>query len=671
MRVVWLLLAAAGLVAANQSPQLFGACVSDTDCALMAGVCGDGYCVCPDGALLDSAVYRCTARSVPDVVNRTRALRLAEHEFAVVDVEVADALPLLPSLWIIDRVSSHAQSTDGRAVIETSRLDLVSDDSREVFIPLADLRWQCAAGYKAQPVPVPRALQPLSVAPVALPGERCLSCAESCGLHGHGVCLEDACVCDDFYTGDYCEQPPADFQVEFGVDDFVGACSADSDCSGEYVCWFDAAALDAEGKCGCPPYEVESGDACGPLPDAEWYPGVLVDMELVRNVSYSTTLHAGFVDDTYAVHYSPMVMPASNQTATRFGTVYIHCKDEPRVGNTTSVDVFCGGVVQAHVDTNATTDASALVCAAGWACAACDCCAEDHTGPFCEADLPSCRDTYCSGHGECVDAQPFCTCDAGYYGPTCADARDTCHDAVCGSTAVNASCQLDGSGQPGEFCACVAGQHGAYCNQTEAQCAVLRCGGRGLCVHGDLQRCTCPVWAQSDPFCSEITCLNNGTLDGETCTCPPWATGDYCEYARCGWGVWDAEALDCSCDGLTVAYDTATHNCTHSLCGVYGAPISANACVCTGARTDRGNVALEAGAPWRCLTDAEWAALFAVPIVEPPRPSSPVIPSDWSYVLSTAGVVVGCVLLGAIFMQWRKHREHANEYSYVDGEGSD
>ncbi|XP_053378314.1 neurogenic locus notch homolog protein 1-like [Mercenaria mercenaria] len=167
-------------------------------------------------------------------------------------------------------------------------------------------------------------------------------------------------------------------------------------------------------------------------------------------------------------------------------------------------------------------------------------CRTGFSGPHCLMKSLSCINVTCSGHGKCRELINGydCNCDAGYTGADCETDVDECSHNICGSHASSCSNEPGSynctciSGWQGQNCLDDVDE----CSST----LKVPCSGNGICTNiPGSYHCTCfPGFSGNDcsvflNICEDLKCRNNGTCfvkhSESKCTCSSGWTGIKCE----------------------------------------------------------------------------------------------------------------------------------------------
>lgn len=210
-------------------------------------------------------------------------------------------------------------------------------------------------------------------------------------------------------------------------------------------------------------------------------------------------------------------------------------------------------------------------------------------------------DATCSGQG--VLNFGACTCNEGWFGPSCAQNRTACSLAYCdapelcspttagifhcappvcvGGCLNGGACAFDGVNAT--YCTCAPGFHGASCNSTYT-CSPA-CGAQGVCVGNNT--CSCPVGMGGAPCafqCSPACGAGSHCGANNTCACDEGFAGSPCAPVcspACGDHGECVAPDECDCD---VGYEGAPCAlvgpvCSPS-CGAHGACGAGSVCNC-------------------------------------------------------------------------------------------
>lgn len=187
----------------------------------------------------------------------------------------------------------------------------------------------------------------------------------------------------------------------------------------------------------------------------------------------------------------------------------------------------------------------------------------------------------CSGRGS--DTLGFCSCDPGFYGPTCGMTKDECSRVYtndtsrfeCGRTvhgevmivpSGNSYCVDMCSGRgiciPYQGCVCTNSWYGAACNETNTECSVHTCGpNRGMCAFTTAGvAAECMVLAATPIDCGPHGSLTRiGGSQRFWCSCDDGYYGAWCDLT-----LDECTKTLCSGTQCTIPSDTGQGCGTHA-----------------------------------------------------------------------------------------------------------
>ncbi|MCB9727208.1 MAG: hypothetical protein H6744_21665 [Deltaproteobacteria bacterium] len=328
--------------------------------------------------------------------------------------------------------------------------------------------------------------------------EASAACVELC--NGHGLCIQDTCLCDPGYAGEGCQTVEA-------------ACP--NDCGGRGVCQF--------GKCFC-----QAGYA-GP--------------DCAENVG---TCPGGC--GSFGTCVFDQCQCKLGWTGPRCDQPTLSCPGDCSAHGICGDDGACvcdAGYEGADCGTAAPT--CPKDCSGRGVCKAGQCfCEPGFGGADCSSESKTCPNG-CSGTGVCLNGT--CACLAGYDGPDCSgeascpgdcSGRGVCQrgKCLCGPGYEGGSCEKvtppcdlcsdRGICLFGGQCLCQPGFEGANCEKTTA--CPSDCGGRGVCQYG---KCFCAPGYQGEscdkPVACPSGCGGRGVCQLGQCFCQPGYEGESCE----------------------------------------------------------------------------------------------------------------------------------------------
>jgi hypothetical protein len=355
------------------------------------------------------------------------------------------------------------------------------------------------------------------------------ACPELCS--GHGLCIEDTCVCDVGFEGQACEKASA-------------ACP--NDCSGRGLCQF--------GKCFCK--EGYAGDDCadnvGVCPGGCGTFGTCVLDQCqcklgwtgpqcdkptltcpdgcsghgICNDDATCVCDAGYMGDNCSAQ-ATCPKDCSGRGVCKLGQCFCEagfsgegCEVEAKTcnngcsGKGVCIDGACACVAGFEGSDCSTPTACPKDCSDRGVCQLGRCfCAPGYEGDACQTELVC--PANCSNKGRCLYGK--CFCDAGFEGGSCEKVSPPCD--LCSDRGI---CLFDGK------CLCPPGFEGDTC-EIALTCA-KGCGDRGVCQHG---KCFCEPGFSGDS-CEKSTpcpkdCSGRGMCRFGQCFCPPGFSGDSCE----------------------------------------------------------------------------------------------------------------------------------------------
>ncbi|MEZ4268562.1 MAG: hypothetical protein R3F39_19525 [Myxococcota bacterium] len=326
------------------------------------------------------------------------------------------------------------------------------------------------------------------------------ACLELCS--GHGLCIEDTCLCDPGFEGQACEKTSA-------------ACP--NDCGGRGVCQF--------GKCFC--QEGFAGPDCS------------------ENVG---TCPGGC--GAFGTCIFDQCQCKLGWTGPQCATPVLSCPSDCSGHGICNDDAVCVCDPGYSGEACAAEATCPKDCSGRGICKLGQCyCEAGFSGPACDVDAKTCPNG-CSGTGVCLDGT--CACVAGFEGPDCStpkacpkdcNGRGVCQygQCYCAPGFDGDACQTeqvcpDNCSNNGRClygkCFCDAGFEGGSCSKVSPPCDL--CSDRGICLFGG--KCLCPPGFQGDKCEKAVTCDKGcgerGVCQYGKCFCEPGFTGDSCEKAQ-------------------------------------------------------------------------------------------------------------------------------------------
>jgi hypothetical protein len=279
----------------------------------------------------------------------------------------------------------------------------------------------------------------------------------------------------------------------------------------------------------------------------------------------------------------------------RVRPLYLQC---PNRSATSLLDVddplsWCGAC--SEYCNGSPCNASGCVCAAPYAGARCDRCADPTMAyPNCTRTGLQCAADRCNGLGTCFGNA--CLCVGGRVPPFCARSSHACGLDRCSGQGVCS--EIDGT-----TCVCDSGWVGDACNISSATLSAALCGAHGL-LDLDTSECVCAD-GYAGTSCEQLACAaGTGAWNGTACACAAGWTGALCDTSMCGdnAGFYNDTSGQCDCYGVFMRNaDGGVPVCSAHRCGP-GVPDGIYACAC-----DPGYVA---------LADEPEFAVLCVPVAD-------------------------------------------------------
>ena len=531
-----------------------------------------------------------------------------------IDQWTGDACETCPSLF--SETADCKECADGRITYPTCTLCTVEDhclDHASAVVPSADMS-VCECTCRNQWGGLTCDTCPTGVDPDAdcgecLPGHinypTCTPCDVDTHCNGHSETVasdvsftECMCKCENQWTGATCDECPAKFG---GADCDVCSgnghtfpiceeCTVLDHCNNHATVATAFPATNPTG-CTCECTNYWSGDDCGTCADI--YGGTDCDECALGHVDAPDCRACTVVDDcnnraksvlSNAARDTCECVACHDQWTGSSCDVCVSIYDQttcdmcadghaayPTCAQCTD-DVHCSSH-STSVTHNADKSACACECAAEFAGAACDECADGHINyPTC---TPCTDDVHCSSHSSAVThnvnkTECSCTCNTGFAGATCDECAagfagyPECTECTvrshCNGHAVNVSVSADAA--TCECGVCLAQWTGAQCDTCDTRFSAT-CDS---CADGHVNYPNCTQCAH-DVHCSGHSSAVTHSFDRTecTCTCDEGFAGANCSECAAGHISYPV-CTECANDVHCSAHGIASSNANNTLC---------------------------------------------------------------------------------------------------------
>ncbi len=535
----------------------------DENCLVLSGgTCFDGVgflarpsCGCTANQLNDT--YRCfNISSSPGATATSYAYRNLTYEggFAY------------PQNWTCHNASHFCWTTSLRTLMITSSIEafsVISNFSAGSFLSLEKVQWRCLDRVYRRAI---------SLVGLQSVDAYCALCSTYCGIHG--VCDEEeqTCVCYPGYAGSLCRDlgtapsmtPLWDHDLFLLTYNISRGCT---ECVPEKErCYRDP--VSQQGRCYCAPgrspwtnCELTSTSL---LEDVSfWNDSVRVDVTYdvafdprMQWITDGSVLAAAYGDLNVSSEYTTYVVDSRNQ-------LWLTCLSNDSsffwTGDPLTSCQGCAAVCGPYANCSASNAYNGTcVCLDGW------------RGTRCTEQIElntTCAISQCSSHGVCANRNTECLCDPPYIGTAlnCSALAADCRLYNCSG---HGSCLLGRA----DLCTCDTGYYGPTCALNVSQCRSTRCTDAGECVT-QTQGCTCDAY-RTGVDCSLHLCIVNTTYnysfsmitDPNTtvCNCSTiQRNGTHCENLICkGHGTFSNVTGLCTCTSSLYLQP----DCGHSSC---------------------------------------------------------------------------------------------------------
>lgn len=433
-----------------ETVRIFNSCRMDADCRLMNGRCFDSrgndigrYCSCDVGYTFDAPNGVCERQSIVAAKNASRIVAVSRVKSGIYYLEQRGAVSLtrgrarFPSTWSCDTLGNFCWTTDGGAYITSINIDAIrTNDATDTYIRYRDIIFRCVNStfrYVRQNDDMSEDPDLGNAArPVA---ESCLSVSRICSSIGTGVpdASGGGCKCNLGWSGPTCQVSTV-FNISRPVRP-IRLCAFPSNvtCAENEQCYlWEGSSQTTQGYCWCRAGYLPaaaSSDVAGLTPSAcirtptLTYFGAIAEPYLRDAPAFRVLLdaksrqYAHYTGQGYE-YASIMPYPVSlNNTLFRINDTladapgYLwRCDLSKAYWNATSGNCTLNWTYVPP--TQVTANESALIRSRY----AYDGCGRsfDAFGPNCTMNGTECRDTRCTGHGQCVGVYQGCECDPGW-----------------------------------------------------------------------------------------------------------------------------------------------------------------------------------------------------------------------------------------------------------------